>query len=405
MDEVFRGAYNAAFGESFFAAMRADLEAAVGGEIPFRVAETPVFLPAPLRDKMARAAQEIVSELSVPSFLEKMRPAIPERYRGAEAEATPEMVAVDFAVCRDAGGELDARVIELQGFPSLYGLMFLWCELLERRFQSIPQLAGRWTNCFGGLDRARYVDLLARTVLAGVPAENVVLVDIKPRSQKTWPDFAATEKLIGVRTVCVTEIERAGRELYYRRDGKLVPIRRIYNRMVCEELERVKPPMAFDFRDDLEVSFCTHPSWYFRWSKYSLPFLHHPAVPPARLLSDVAELPPDLEHYVLKPLFSFAGMGVNVTPTRADVDAVPAAERPGWMLQQKVDYAPALRDVEGHGIKVEVRLMFLRPPEATAPILALNLARLSRGKMIGVDHNKDLPWTGGTLAMWPSENG
>ena len=403
MDRLLRGAYNAAFGEQFFSAIRADLETAVGGEIPFRLAETPVFLPTELRSKMVRVADEVLTELLQPELIARMTPAIPARYAGADDEVAPNCLVIDLAVCRDSAGELDARVIELQGFPSLFALMVPWWETYERHFQRVPRLAGPWTPLFSDLGRDSYLDLLKRTILAGERPENVVLVDIKPRAQKTWPDFAATEKLLGVRMVCVTEIERDGRRLFYRKDGQLVQIRRIYNRLVCEELERVRPPMAFDFRDELDVSFCPHPSWYFRWSKYSLPFLRSSAVPDTRLVSQVEQIPVDIDAYVLKPLFSFAGMGVNVSPTRADVEAIPSEQRGDWILQRKVEYEPVLLDPAGEGIKVEVRLMFLRPPEADRPLLAVNLARLSRGKMIGVDHNKDLPWTGGTLSMWPRE--
>ena len=98
------------------------------------------------------------------------------------------------------------------------------------------------------------------------------------------------------------------------------------------------------------------------------------------------------------------GAGVNIEPTAADVAAVPAAERANWVLQEKFEYAPAFESVEGDEVKVEVRMMFLRPDGHDKMTLLLNLVRLSRGKMMGVDYNKDLSWTGASVALSPYQS-
>src|SRR5690606_27618491 len=113
-------------------------------------------------------------------------------------------------------------------------------------------------------------------------------------------------------------------------------------------------------------------------------------VPRARYLSELDAAPEDLSGFVLKPLFSFAGSGVKVDVTAADIAAVPLAERDRWILQEKIAYEPALVMPDGNGVKAEVRMMFLRAPDEPEPTLALNLVRLSRGKMLGVDQNRDL---------------
>ena len=135
-------------------------------------------------------------------------------------------------------------------------------------------------------------------------------------------------------------------------------------------------------------------------TKFSLPHLDHPAVPKTWYLDELPEIPSDLDDYVLKPLFSFAGSGVKVDVTRADLDAIPADQRHQWVLQRKITYANAITMPEGHGVKAEVRVMLLRPPGAAElePIIAL--VRLSRGKMLGVDFNKGLTWVGGSVGMW-----
>jgi hypothetical protein len=184
------------------------------------------------------------------------------------------------------------------------------------------------------------------------------------------------------------------------KDGKKLPVRRIYNRMVFDELEQKGYRLPFDFRDELDVTWCSHPNWYWVWSKFSLPSLDHPAIPRARFLSELKEMPEDLSRYVLKPLFSFAGAGVVIDVTPEDLARIPEAERDRWVLQEKIVYAPAFVAPDGGPVKAEIRVMLLRPPGAQKLVPHIFLVRLSRGKMLGVDHNKGHTWVGGSVGIW-----
>ena len=99
-----------------------------------------------------------------------------------------------------------------------------------------------------------------------------MLLEIEPEKQKTRVDFAATERLLGIRAICVTKIKKRGGKLFYDRDGRAVRIERIYNRVIFDELVR-RPDLdlAFRFQDDLDVTWVGHPNWYFRVSKHSSP--------------------------------------------------------------------------------------------------------------------------------------
>ncbi|MDC3958430.1 hypothetical protein [Polyangium jinanense] len=401
MDPVFRRAYNAAFGPNTYADYLERLERRVGSKIPFRVAETPLFLPEGLRSYLAKSAKEIVQQISRPNVIETMKRAIPAHLDAPGMDPLPNCVQVDFAIVRGPSGELEGRVVELQAFPSLYALMVLQSEVMADMMRTMPGLDRKWSIFFGGLDREGFVARLRKAVLADEDPANVVLLDIDPPNQKTYPDFLATKELIGVDAVCPTTLVREGRKLFRKVAGKLVEVRRIYNRVVFDELEARKIELPFRYTDDLDITWCSHPNWYWTWSKYTLPYIDHPAVPRARYLSELSEIPNDLERYVLKPLFSFAGSGVKVDPTKEDIAAIPASDRHGWLLQEKISYEPALPMPDGSGVKGEVRMMFLRAPDEPAPELVLNLVRLSRGKMLGVDQNKDLTWVGGTVGLWP----
>ncbi len=401
MDPVFRRAYNESCGDDAFASYMGRLEQTLGCGIPFRVAETPLFLPSGLRDKLARSAREIVDQISAPHLVERMKRAIPTHLDVPGMDPLPNCTQVDFAITRGPDGELEGKVVELQAFPSLYGLMVYQAEAMADMMRERSRELDRdWTIYFGGLTRDQFVARLSKAVLAGEDPAEVVLLDLDPRSQKTYPDFVATKMLVGVDAVCPTSLVKEGRRLFRKVDGRLVQVKRIYNRIVFDELEVKGAKLPFRYTDDLDVTWCSHPNWYWTWSKYTLPFVDHSAVPRARYLSDLEQIPEDLERYVLKPLFSFAGSGVKIDPTRADIDAIPEDQRQGWLLQEKITYEPGLLMPDGSGVKAEVRMMFLRAPDEPKPTLVLNLVRLSRGKMLGVDQNRDLTWVGGTVGLW-----
>ena len=397
MIQSLRQAYNAAYTDKKFASYRRRLEERGGMEIPFRLAESPVFLPPELRDSMVDASLEIFRQLSTPEALTRSESAVPERFRVPGSGDRPAMAVTDFAVCRDSGGRLVPKLIELQAFPTLYAFQVAQCEELAAITPGGDKL--EWS--LSGLDAASYKSAVGETILGGNPPENVVLLDLDPLTQKTAIDFVFTEQFWGVRAIDPGEIEKRGRELWYRRDGKPTRILRIYNRLIFDEVEAKGVKLPIDLRESLDVSWAGHPDWYFRWSKHCLPELRHPAVPEAVFLSDVAKPPADLENWVLKPLFSFAGSGVKVDITRDDLDAVAAEDRPHTLLMRKVQYAPAIETTDGNHSMVEIRIMFVWRDGKPLPVTTL--ARLSQGKMMGVNYNKDKTWVGSSGCLGPAD--
>jgi hypothetical protein len=392
-----RRAYNAAFTDEKYRSYERRLSERGKMRIPFRLAETPVFLPPDLLEEMLSASAEIWRELSQPAALERSRAAVPERLAVAGCGDWPTFAATDFAVVREtADGRLRPKLIELQAFPTLYAFQIAQCEELARLCPGGEGL----TWYLSGLDADSYRKVVGDVILAGLPPENVVLLDLDPPSQKTAIDFAFTEQFWGVRAIDPGEIEKSGRELWYRRDGKRTRILRIYNRLIFDELEAKGAIFPFDLGEPLDVSWAGHPDWYFRWSKHSLPELRHAIVPPSYLLSDLTEIPADLENWVLKPLFSFAGSGVKVEVTPADIAAVPDGQRAHTLLMRKVDYAPAIETTDGAFSKVEIRLMYVWKDGRPLPVTTL--ARLSQGKMMGVSYNKDRTWVGSSGCLWPA---
>jgi hypothetical protein len=403
MDRRLRALFNQHWSPDFYRRYIEGLERALGCSVPFRVAESPLFMTPEVRAMLAKAATEIVDLISAPSVIAQGKEAIPARYDVPGLDGLAGCIQVDFALCDDGQGGVTGKVVELQGFPSLYALMVVQTEVLGRELAKIPGMPADWSLFYSGLDRAGFVERFRRALLAGNDPEEVVLLDLDPIAQKTYPDFAATKMLTGVGAVAPESLIRDGRRLLRKRDdGTTVQVKRIYNRIVYDELEVKGAAMPFAWTDDLDVSWVCHPNWYWIWSKHTLPRIDHPAVPRARYVNEVDQAPEDMSRYVLKPLFSFAGSGVKVEPTRADFDGIPAAQRHEWILQEKIQYAPVLHTPEGHGVKAEVRMMFLRQPDEPKPQLVLNLVRMSRGVMLGVDQNKQFDWVGGSVGIWPT---
>ena len=406
VDPRFRPLFNAGYSDELYRRYLADFARRCGTAIDMQIAETPVFLPADLRERAESAGTAILAQLSDPAHIARLRAAVPARWNTPNETPLPTFCAIDFAVTLDGAGQLQPKLIELQGFPTLIAYETMQHDAWAAALQSIPGLDRPWTSWFSGLARDDFLALARRTILGTCDPEHVILMDLDPPAQKTYPDFTASRRLFGIEAVCPTQLVKRGRRLY-RRDahGNDIRVERIYNRVIADELERKSVTLPFDFRDDLDVEWTPHPNWFWMWSKYALPLLDHASVPRARFLSDVETLPSDFgQRSVLKPLFSFAGAGVNVEPTPADVAAIPAEQRGAWCVQEKINYAAVLTAADGGGVKVELRLIYLRPDDQPQFTLAQNLCRLSRGSMMGVDHNKAHTWVGSSIGIWPASS-
>jgi hypothetical protein len=388
-----RARFNTDFAQEKYAALLRCVNETEKWPADFRISETPIFLTNEFTDEVTRAAHEIVDVTRTPKFAKHAASAIPKRLEVPNESAHPNFLAVDFGICSE-GDRLVPRLIELQAFPSLFGFQLLLLQCMRKAYPVIPR---NWTSSFGGIKDEAYIELLRRAIIGDANLENVILLEIEPEKQKTRVDFAATETLLGIQPVCVTKIKKRGRQLFYDRAGREVRIERIFNRVIFDELIR-RPDMnlPFRFQDDLDVTWVGHPNWYFRISKHSLPFLKTGSTSPA-FFADEFPAGEKIDNYVLKPLYSFAGLGVDMESSR---EKIAALENPHeWILQKKVDYVPFVPTVDGAKSKAEIRMMFVWPENDRDPTLVNNLVRMSQGKMMGVDFNIDKTWVGASIAL------
>lgn len=394
MNAGLRAKVNAAFSQELYEALLAHLGQQLGEAVDFRVAESPVFVEADLRNQLVAACNDICAQLLTPEYFAASTAAIPPHQFVPGNDAKPTVMIIDFAVCKQPDGRLYPQVIELQGFPSL----FCYQTVLAEAYQRFYELPANYQPYLSGHTQASFVAFLQSWIKGKHAAENVVLLELEPEKQKTRADFQATELLTGVRSICLSKIKRQGKKLFYEHEGALVPIYRLYNRVIFDELEQ-RPELIgeFDLTQEVDVEWVCHPNWYFRMSKYSLPFLKSRFVPESHFVHQLTAIPSDLENWVLKPLYSFAGAGVIVDVTEADITALAHPEH--YLLQRKVEYAGVLESPEAP-VKVEIRMMVFLPEGESEPQVITNLARMSRGKLIGVRYNKDFNWVGGSSAFF-----
>jgi hypothetical protein len=395
MIKEIRQRYNASFSEEKYQKFLASLNQAFNHKIIFRVAESPVFVDKLFKEKLFKASDQIIDFLVRDDFKKITERAIPQRLRVPNETNHTHFLALDFAVVKDERGELSPRLIEMQGFPSLFG----WQDFLAREFKRDFYCPSNFHNHFR-LSDEQYQSFFKNFLLNGHHPENVILLEIDPLKQNTAIDFIITEKITGVAPVHVEEVLKEGRNLFYEKNGRKLQIKRIYNRVIFDEL--VKRPdlkMQFQFTDDLNVEWAGHPNWFFRISKFTMPFIKSEFIPECKFLSDYEKFPADLENYVLKPLFSFSGSGVIFHVKESDLNSIPVSARPDYMLQRKVNYEPVIQAPDGT-VKTEIRILFIWEDNKPRPTLITNLARLSRGEMIGVKYNKDKTWVGGSVCFF-----
>jgi hypothetical protein len=392
-----RKPFNANFTADKYQSFLRRIDEICGTHVSFRLSETPCFFPKELIDRMAADGKELIRQLvDNPAYRAKSDEAVPPEFKVPDEPDHPMFVQVDFGLVRDSRGELQPKLVELQAFPSLYAYQG---PLAEAYIDAYGLRDSKLEYFLSGLDKASYRELLRRAIVGSHDPGNVILMEIDPLHQKTLPDFLMTEKLLGVRTVDIVDIKKEGSRLYYERGGKRIPIQRIYNRTIVDELERKNVKLNFDWRDDLDVEWAGHPNWYFRISKFSIPYLKHGSVPKTWFLDQLPEIPPELENYALKPLYSFAGLGVVIAPKREDITAIPAEKRPYYILQERMHFEPIIETPFG-GTKAEVRVMYVWLDQL-APVLTI--IRMGRGLMMGVDHNKNMEWVGASAGLFPAE--
>lgn len=370
------------------------IEALHPGSLDFRNAETPIFIPKDFTQKMLDACEDIIDVIVDEKFIALTERSIPNDIKIPNQKSHSHFIAFDFGICQNESGQMEPQLIEMQGFPTLFAFQAFHSEITAR-YSNLPDTFSAYLN---GYDKTSYLKLLKDIIVGDLNPKNVILLEIFPEQQKTRIDFFCTEKILGIKTVCLTKLIADGNKLYYYNNGIKTEVKRIYNRLIFDDLQKQEGlGKIIDLTKKYEVEWVPHPNWFYRISKFTLPFINNTYVPKTYFLNELKQVPVDLENYVLKPLFSFAGMGVVIDVTKEDIDNVKDPEN--WILQQKVTYADVIETPDVPA-KAEIRLFYFWKDGWARPKAVHNLSRLSKGKMIGTRYNKNKEWVGGAVAFF-----
>ncbi|MEZ4966356.1 MAG: hypothetical protein R2791_14035 [Saprospiraceae bacterium] len=397
MHTAARQQYNATFSPEKYQAFLDTINSAYGEACTFRISETPVFVPRALKEQLVKGVSDICEVITRPDFRARSQAALPAHLRVPGEDDHTAFLQLDFGICRDAQGNFVPQLIEMQGFPSLYFFQHLLAESYRKHFD-VP---ADFHHLFGGLDSESYIDLMRRVIVGDSRPENVVLLEVEPEKQNTRIDFWGTRHHLGVKVICLSKLKKEGRDLYYLDEqGRRVGVERIYNRIIFDELEkRADLPREWDLTSEVNAEWVGHPNWFFRISKYTLPFLSTPFVPKTLFVNELKTIPDDLENWVLKPLFSFSGQGVKINITREDVESVDNPDN--FILQRKVEYIPGVTTPNpAEPSKCEIRMMIVWDKDQEKPRLVNNLVRMSKGEMVGVRYNKGRDWVGASVGFF-----
>lgn len=394
MNTNYRNQFNQSFSVEKYNAFIDDINSDFDYKVTFRIGETPFFISNELKKQLLEGCQQVIDFIQRDDFKSLTERALELNRKVPNEDNHTTFLAIDFGICEE-DGQIVPKLIEVQGFPSLFNFQ----NHLSEKFVSHYPFLSELTPFLNGLNQESYLALIKEVITNNIPIENVILLEIEPEKQNTKIDFYYCKQDIGIPFVCVTELYEKGNQLFYKNDkGEEIQVKRIYNRVIFDELDlRTDLQLNFDFSKSYDVEWAGHPNWFFRISKFILPYLKGKYFIETTLLSDLKEIPNDLENYVLKPLFSFSGSGVIFHVKREDIEAV--TEKDLYILQKKVHYKPIIQSPDGL-VKAEVRLLAVWPKDDEKPTLVTNLVRLSRGEMIGVKFNKDKDWVGGTVGMF-----
>lgn len=391
-----RKRFNQSFTEKKYESFLQTIENAHNHKPSFRISETPIFIPDVLKNKLLEACGDILKVISKDNFKELTKDAIKKESLRVPAEDDhPQFLQLDFGISIDENGDLHPQLIELQGFPSLYFFQILLAESYKKHFE-IPE--GMTTYPLGETTE-EYIETLKRMIVGNEKPENVILLEVEPEKQNTAIDFLVTEHYLGIKVLCITKLKKDGRKLFYlNEEGEKVEVKRIYNRVIFDELDQ-RPDLVreFYFKDEVDVEWVGHPAWFFRISKYILPLFDSPYVPVTYYLKDLKKYPTDLENYVLKPLYSFAGSGILLDVTPEELDKIK--DRENFILQKKVEYAPVI-ETPSEPAKCEIRMMMVWEKGASEGKIVNNLVRLTKGRMVGVKFNKNKNWVGASVGFF-----
>lgn len=391
-----RQQFNQGFKDEYYENLKREVVDTYGEGTAFRLSETPIFISKKVKEEIFDACESIIDQLWQLDFEQIREQFVPKHIQSPSKIGKPHFLAIDFGLCEDGNGGITPQLIELQAFPTLFFYQPFLGQAFLNNYPAMPKEG--FDYFFSGLNQEQYTQEIRDVIIADENPENVILMELYPEKQKTRIDFWATKKALGIEVVCMTKITKQGRNLFFSKDGVKTQIKRIYNRVIFDEIERTKDlKTEFNLNDDVAVEWVTHPDWFFMISKCVMPKLKHANIPNSFYLND---FPSNIKlaDYVLKPLFSFAGLGIDLYPTKEKIARI--TDKENYILQEKVTYASAIKTKSEKNSKGEIRILYIWDEKNKRLKPVTNLGRMSKGELINVSHNTEETWIGSSIGFF-----
>lgn len=385
-----REQFNAVFDISQSKNIWDDIDKEFPGYRDFKIAEIPVFLDNELKSKLLMAGNTCLDVILAPDFIQKN---MGSEFQFGQKNSKPDFICLDFAITLNEHDEFIPKLIEAQGFPTLLGFQ----QYLTGKFKKHCQIPSGFTSHFNRINAFHFSEKIG-SILKQY-GDDTVLLEAYPEKQRTRLDFKLTEAYWGIKTVCLSQIEANSGKLYYKTGDNLKPINAIYNRVIIEEVVKTYPELLtkIELLKEVEVSWISHPDWYYLISKAALPLFKGPYVPSSKIFYKGDDIPENLEDYILKPLFEYGGDGVQLDLNQSIFES--CLENVPYLLQQKVRYADCILLPNGQKRKAEIRLIYGQEPSKKRPTLLANLTRLSDSGWMNTSQNFT-DFTGGSIAFF-----
>jgi len=323
----------------------------------FKATSSEVFLfPKELKSELIEAATGITNQLFSSRVLTLAESNITDNsnildFRSYKNLPEPYFMTIDLAYA--PGGGTNFKLIEAQAFLSISHMFFEhYSKLLD-------------------LNRDVFLNFEAyQHFLRKIQNNHSILLEDCPWEQKTAIDFHLLQKQASIEVLNFRGIL----------GSHALKEKLIYNRLIFADLTAQEFANAKISLSGLpNARWLHHPDWYYFVSKSSLPYITSPWAAQSFLVADKPlNFEPKSNAWVLKPLFDYGCSGVNLNPSRTDIENVDAPKE--WLLQQKIE----LKHLPGTELFGEIRVVLFNTDNGWEPVMFFG--RINDKPFLGSQH-------------------
>src|SRR6218665_704861 len=179
MNINYRSLFNSNFTTDKYEKFIDDITSDFDYKVTFRIGESPFFITDELKEQLLEGCQEVINFIQKEDFKKLTDRALELNRKVPNEDNHTTFLAIDFGICEEENGEIVPKLIEVQGFPSLFNFQ----NHLSQKFVSHYPFLSELTPFLSGLNADSYLKLVEEAIRNNHPKENVILLEIEPRSE------------------------------------------------------------------------------------------------------------------------------------------------------------------------------------------------------------------------------